>query len=214
MELRGAGVVRDGRRILAGVDLVLEPGTVTVVAGASGSGRTTLLDLAAGLAPTEGVVRFDGADVRTLDGDDIAASVAVVTRRPFIAGAPVRQNLALGAGHDDAALWEALRLVGADDDVRDLPHGLDTVLDAPVPDALRQQIGLARAVLRRPRLLVLDDATSALSADAERRVLAGLPTTTLAATDRPAAADRVVLLSGGRLTAAAPQDRQAYAVVP
>jgi ATP-binding cassette subfamily B protein len=198
VEIRGAGVVRDGHRLLDGASLVLEPGTLTAVVGA---GATALLDVAAGLAPAEGSVRFDGVDVRRLPDDRVAASVAVVTRRPFVVAGTVRENVTLGGAYHDAEVAEALSVAA--------------LTETDDPAAHRAQIGIARAVLRRPRLLILDDATADLEAAQEHRVfegLAGLDVTVLATTTRPGPfADQIVVLSEGRVTAGAGHRRPAPA---
>ncbi|GIF20122.1 ABC-type multidrug transport system fused ATPase/permease subunit [Actinoplanes tereljensis] len=210
VEVRAAGVTRQDRRILDDASLTLAAGTVTVVVGAVGAGKTTLLDLAGGQAhPTDGVVLFDGVDVRELARGAVPENVAVVSQNPFLFAESIRDNLTLSRDYSEHQIWRALHAAAADDVVRGLPHGLDTVVGergATLSGGQRQRICIARAVLREPRLLVLDDATSALDPRVERQVLEQLRggPTVLITSNRPAAvefADRVVLVRGGRIVA-------------
>ncbi|GAA4608493.1 ABC-type multidrug transport system fused ATPase/permease subunit [Actinoplanes octamycinicus] len=211
VDLRGAGVSRQGRQLVADLDLVLEPGTVTVVVGPVGAGKTTLLDLAGGQIHADtGSVLLDGVDVRELAGRAVPAHVATVSQSPFLFAESIRDNLVLDGRHRDDELWAALRRAAADEIVRGLPDGLDTVVGergATLSGGQRQRICLARALLRRPRLLILDDFTSALDARVEQQVLAGLAAepgpTVLISTSRPGPrtlADRTVMLHEGRIS--------------
>ena len=172
--LRGAGVVRGGHTLLDGIDLDLPSGTVTAVVGHVGSGKTTLLDLATGhAAPSLGVVSFDSVDVRELTRGMVAQNVAVVSQSPFLFAETIRENLTL-SGHPwerrdytEDELWSALRLAAADDVVRDLPAGLDTVVGGARRDPVRRS---APADLFGPRA-----AAPAAAAGARRRHLCTRP---------------------------------------
>jgi ABC-type multidrug transport system fused ATPase/permease subunit len=186
------------------VSLQVPDGSVLAVVGATGAGKTTLVEVLIGLiAPTAGSVAHR------------PGRTAVVLQEPFLFAGSVRDNLTLGAAIDDAALWEALRLAAGAGFVRRLPQGLDTIVGergVSLSGGQRQRIALARALVRRPTLLVLDDTTSALDPSTEAEVLANLrhelvDTTVLVIASRPstiALADVVAFLAGGRLVALGP----------
>jgi ATP-binding cassette, subfamily B, bacterial len=201
------------RLVLDGVDLELTPGETVALVGATGSGKTSLAMLIPRLYDiTGGRVALDGHDVRDLTLDSLRRQVGVAFEEPVLFSASVRENLLLGwpdAGDDDLA--EAIDTVQAGF-VYQLPWGLDTRVGEQgltLSGGQRQRLSLARAIVGRPRVLVLDDPLSALDVHTEAlveealsRVLKGV--TALVVVHRPstvALADRVAYLDGGRIVA-------------
>jgi ABC-type multidrug transport system fused ATPase/permease subunit len=199
--------------LLREVTFDVEPGRTVAVVGATASGKSTLTSLLTRLVdPDAGEVRVDGVDVRELQKGGLAEAVAVVPQTAFLFDDTVRGNVTLGADVPDEEVWQALRAAQADGFVAGLPHGLDTRLGergTSLSGGQRQRISLARALVRRPRLLVLDDATSAVDPEVEARILATLReqgggATLVVVAYRKATialADEVVHLDGGRIVA-------------
>ena len=146
--------------------------------GATASGKSTLTSLLTRLVdPDAGRVRIDGHDVKGLRKGELPRDVALVPQAAFMFDDTVRGNVTLGADVPDADVWSALRTAQADGFVAALPHGLDTRLGergTSLSGGQRQRLSLARALVRRPRLLILDDATSAVDPEVEARILASL----------------------------------------
>ena len=173
------------RPTIQGVSLDIPSGRTVALVGPTGSGKTTLTNLALRLVDTDaGSVRLDDAEVRDLAQGEVPAVATLVAQQTFMFDDTVRGNVTLGddlgaedRGTVDTTVWEALRVAQADGFVHDLPQGLDTVIGergGTLSGGQRQRIALARAIWRRPRLLVLDDATSAVDPSVEQAVLAGL----------------------------------------
>lgn len=203
VELREVSYVHVGEDYpaLESIDVVVPAGTVTALVGPTGSGKSTLALVAAGLlAPSSGTVAL------------AAGKRSVVFQEAFLLAGSVADNVRMGGEYTEGELWAALNLAAADDFVRDLPKGLDTVVGergVSLSGGQRQRVALARALVRTPSLLVLDDTTSALDPATESTVLANLrhglsETSVLLIASRPstiALADDVIYVAGGRVAA-------------
>jgi ATP-binding cassette subfamily B protein len=202
-----------GEEVLKGVNLDLRPGETIALVGATGSGKTTLTALVGRLADvTGGRITVDGVDVRDLDLTDLRDTVATAFEEPVLFSASVRENVALGATQaTEAEVRQALQIASADF-VEDLPWGMDTRIGEQglsLSGGQRQRLALARAVVGRPSVLVLDDPLSALDVHTEAEVEHALrnvlsDVTGLVVAHRPSTvqlADRVAMLSDGRITA-------------
>ncbi|HYT27332.1 MAG TPA: ABC transporter ATP-binding protein, partial [Actinomycetota bacterium] len=201
------------RLLLHDVTLDVRPGETVALVGATGSGKTTLASLVPRLYDVcEGRITLDGADLRDLRLASLRRHVAAAFEEPILFSASVRENLLLGTRDaSDAEIAEALAVARAEF-VLDLPWGLDTRIGEQglsLSGGQRQRLALARAVIVRPRVLVLDDPLSALDVHTEALVEAALArvlrgTTGLVVVHRPstlALADRVALLEDGTITA-------------
>ena len=197
--------------LLDGVSFVVEPGRTVALVGATASGKSTLTSLLTRLVdPDSGRIMVDGSDLRDLRKGALAESVALVPQTAFLFDDTVRDNVTLGADVSDEEIWAALRAAQADGFVAALGQGLDTRLGergTSLSGGQRQRISLARALVRRPRLLILDDATSAVDPEVEARILQALRTAGSGATlvvvayrkATIALADEVLHLSDGRI---------------
>jgi ATP-binding cassette subfamily B protein len=199
---------------LHGIDLAVEAGTTVALVGATGSGKTTLVQLLGRLYDvTAGSVRIDGADVREVDLRSLRDAIAVVDDDPFLFSASVHENIAYAR---PAATREEVELAAgraqAAPFIEALPNGYDTRVGErglTLSGGQRQRIAIARALLADPRILVLDDATSSVDAsteqaikDALREVMAGRTTFVIAhRLSTIALADEIVVLEGGRIAA-------------
>lgn len=201
------------KTVLRGVDLAIQPGETLALVGATGAGKTTLATLLARLYdPAGGRVTLDGHDLRDLTLRCVRGHIGFAFEEATLFSASVRENLLIGfPDATDADIEDALAVAQAAF-AYDLPWGLDTRIGEQglsLSGGQRQRIGLARAIIGRPRVLVLDDPLSALDVHTEARVEEALrpilaDRTSLVVVHRPstvALADRSALIAGGRIVA-------------
>jgi ABC-type multidrug transport system fused ATPase/permease subunit len=167
-----------GEPVLRDLAFTVEPGRTVALVGATASGKSTLTTLLTRmLDPDDGTITVDGTDLRDLGRGELARVVSLVPQTPFLFDDTVRGNVTLDADISDEEVWAALRTAQADGFVAALPEGLSTRLGergTSLSGGQRQRISLARALVRRPRLMILDDATSAVDPEVEGRILAAL----------------------------------------
>lgn len=198
------------RDILRGVNLRIAPGELIAIVGPSGGGKSTLLKTMIGLYEvTSGEVRYNGLPLQALGPVAVRAGLGVVMQDDELLSGSIGENVAFFDERPETArIWECLRLAAIDDEVRRMPMQLHTLIGdmgSSLSGGQRQRLLLARALYRRPQILFLDEATSNLDLERERRIhesLKGLSITRVIVTHRPETrrlADRVLVLRGGRL---------------
>lgn len=192
--------------------LTIEPGESVALVGASGAGKSTIVSLLLGLyAFDDGDVRIDGVSQRDLDMRWLRRNTAIVMQENVLLSGTVADNLRFARENaTDAEVFEAARRANADDFIRALPDGYDTVIGergAKLSGGQKQRLAIARGLLRDPAILILDEPTSALDYESERQIQAALDElsagrTTITIAHRLSTiqnADRVVVLEGGRI---------------
>ena len=169
VEVAGASYAYPGAEddVLHDVDLVARPGQTTAIVGSTGSGKSTLLSLVPRLFDvTAGAVRLDGIDVRDLEPERVWGAIGLVPQKAFLFSGTIASNLRYGRPDaTDAELWEALEIAQARDFVEELPEGLEAPVNqggTNVSGGQRQRLAIARAIVKRPKIYLFDDAFSAL----------------------------------------------------
>ncbi|MCD9115634.1 ABC transporter ATP-binding protein [Pseudomonas sp. FP2300] len=197
--------------VLDQLNLSISPGEKVAIVGASGGGKSTLVQLLLGLyTPQSGSIRFGGATQQEIGLETIRENVAVVLQHPALFNDTVRANLSMGRECSDDDCWRALEIAQLDVTVRALPLGLESVVGRSgvrLSGGQRQRLAIARMVLANPRVVILDEATSALDAATEYNLHQALARflsarTTLIIAHRLSAvkqADRVLVFDGGQI---------------
>ena len=208
-----------GEPVLQGVSIRIEAGRTTALVGGSGAGKSTLVDLLPRLYdPVDGRILYDGVDLREFRVASLRNRIAVVSQSTFVFNQTVAANIAYGSmGASMDAIREAAQRANALEFIEDMEDGFDTVLGdrgVRLSGGQRQRIAIARALLRDPEILILDEATSSLDSISERLVQESLEPlmagrTVIAIAHRLSTienADWVVVLEGGRVVEQGPYD--------
>ena len=205
--------------VLSDINFRIEPGERLAIVGRIGSGKTTLLRLMCGLNPPDrGAVLIDTADIRQIRPDDVRRNIGVVMQNPILFSGSIRDNIMMGnPDASDADLLEAARQSGVEAFVAALPGGFDFPLSErgrELSVGMRQSVAIARALIGKPNILLMDEPTAPLDAQAEAAMVASLDTatrglTTIFITHRGAMlqmADKVLAVENGRIAAFGPRD--------
>ncbi|WNW11402.1 ABC transporter ATP-binding protein [Pseudomonas sp. DTU_2021_1001937_2_SI_NGA_ILE_001] len=211
IEVRGLSFGYGAERVLDQLNLSIAPGEKVAIVGASGGGKSTLVQLLLGLYSADsGSIRFGEATLEEIGLESLREHVAVVLQHPALFNDSVRANLTMGRDATDEACWRALQIAQLEGTVRSMPQGLDTVVGRSgvrLSGGQRQRLAIARMVLAEPKVVILDEATSALDAATEYNLHQALGRflqgrTTLIIAHRLSAvkqADRVLVFDGGRI---------------
>ncbi|OOE99743.1 ABC transporter ATP-binding protein [Salinivibrio sp. MA351] len=202
----------DDKAVLDGLTMQIPAGQRVALVGASGGGKSTLIQLLLGLYPVEqGDIRFNGHSIHAINMDALRHQIAVVLQQPILFNDTLRNNLSLGRKFDDATLWQALERAQLGDVVNQLTQGLETPMGRQgvrLSGGQRQRVAIARMLLGDPKLVILDEATSALDTATERALHQAMQTflagrTTLIVAHRLSAvkeADLIYVLDEGQVS--------------
>lgn len=202
------------RRALADINLKIKSGETIGIIGGTGSSKSTLIQLISRLYDaTEGTVKVGGIDVRSYDLETLRNQVAVVLQKNILFSGTVKENLRWGNKNaSDEELKEACRLACADEFISQFPDGYDTYIEqggANVSGGQKQRLCIARALLKKPKILILDDSTSAVDTKTDSGIRKAMreyipETTKIIIAQRTASvedADRIIVMDGGKISA-------------
>ncbi len=213
IEFKSVTFSQDGKSdILSNVDFTIEAGSLLVLIGPVGSGKSTLLRLIPRIYdPSDGLILIDGMDIKKIQMEVLREMIGYVEQEPFLFSDTVRENIAFGAGSVPMEGIEAvIKLVELDRDIATFPYGLDTVIGergVTLSGGQKQRMALARAIIKKPKILICDDAFSNLDAYTEGKVLNNIRnflkgTTIVLVSNRVFTiknADNIVVVNEGRI---------------
>jgi len=192
----------DGEDVLKGLSLTIKPGEKVALVGASGGGKSTLVQMILGMyPPRQGQLYFDGVPISEIGLDIVRDNVATVLQHPALFNDTVRQNLNMGRDVPDKTLWQALEVAQLGETISALPQQLDTIVGrngVRLSGGQRQRLAVARMILAQPRVVILDEATSALDTETESKLHKAM---------QAFLQDRTTLIIAHRLSAVKQADR-------
>ncbi len=219
IEMSGIGFRYGTRTVIRGVDLDIQPGEMIGLVGHSGSGKSTLVNLICRFYDvTDGAIKLDGTDVRRFKVSDYRSNIGLVLQEPFLFFGTIAENIAYGKpGASREEIVAAARAAHAHDFILRLPQGYDSLVGERgqgLSGGERQRISIARALLIDPRILILDEATSAVDTETEKEIQRALDNlvqgrTTIAIAHRLSTlrkADRLVVMDRGQVVEVGPHD--------
>jgi ATP-binding cassette subfamily C protein len=198
-------------KVLDGINLRIKAGEKVALVGASGGGKSTLIQTLIGLyPPDQGHIYFDGVCIEQIGLDVVRENVVTVLQHPVLFNDSIRANLTLGRPATDNQLWQALSIAQLDDVIKDIDTGLDTIVGRQgmrLSGGQRQRLAIARMIIANPKVVILDEATSALDSETERKIHHALNSflkgrTTIIIAHRLSAvkqADHVYVFEGGKI---------------
>ena len=214
IEFRDVTLQYGDRQALGGINLTIPAGSTVAIVGHTGSGKSTLAQLVPSLMdPQPGSVRLDGVDVKEFDPRELRSVIGYVPQETFLFSATLRENIAFGvASASNTEIARVVEIAGLRSDIEDFPNGLDTIVGErgiTLSGGQKQRTAIARALLRDPRILILDDALASVDTATEERILTGLAEvmrgrTTILISHRVSTiqgADKIVVLEKAQIAA-------------
>ncbi len=214
IEFHNVTLIYGDRQALRAINLTIPAGSTVAIVGHTGSGKTTLAQLVPRLMdPHPGSVLLDGVDVKEFDPRELRSLIGYVPQETFLFSATLRENIAFGvASATDAEIARVVEIAGLTSDIEGFPKGLDTIVGErgiTLSGGQKQRTAIARALLRDPRILILDDALASVDTATEERILTGLAEvmrgrTTILISHRVSTiqgADKIVVLEKGEVAA-------------
>jgi ATP-binding cassette subfamily C protein len=201
----------DGLPVLDGVSLSIAEGEKVALVGASGGGKSTLVQIILGLYPADdGQLYFDGVNLKDIGLEVVRENVATVLQHPAMFNDTVKQNLCLGRDIDDSVIWQALEIAQMRDVVEEMPEQLESIIGRSgirLSGGQRQRLAIARMILADPKVVILDEATSSLDTETEAKLHEAMHAflqnrTTLIIAHRLSAVrqdDRVLVFDAGKI---------------